>query len=282
MDRRLTIALVFIVASFGLFGYAVWRTNVVHDVQVLQGTITKNSPVIRLVAMGDNHSDNPIFQTIVDEVRNGPYQGFLHLGDSTDFGTAAEFSSIKARLAILPFPTITTVGNHDIKPDLTRAQYISAYGQLPCSSHDIGHVHIISLDNADRKVGFTKNCLEFLRTDLAAHPTGPIIIMYHRPFHLPLNAITGDDETSASRKTNEQFLALIQQSANIKLILSGHVHSYIPYTLAGVPAVVSGGGGDEAQRALGGSSSNLFHYLEITLIGDNVYTQMHPVQRTER
>lgn len=281
MDRRLSIALVFIVASFGLFGYALWRTNVVHDVQVLQGTITKNSPVVRLVAMGDNHTDNPIFQTILDEVRNGPYQGFLHLGDSTDYGTATEFSAIKARLATLPYPTINTVGNHDIKPDLTRTQYISAYGQQPCSSHDIGHVHIIAIDNADRKVGFSKSCLEFLRNDLIAHPTGPIIIMYHRPFNLPLSALTGDDETSASRQTNIQFLEYISQAANIKLILSGHVHSYIPYTLAGIPAVVSGGGGDEAQRALGGSSSNLFHYLEITVIGDDVYTQMHQVQRSD-
>jgi hypothetical protein len=105
--------------------------------------------------------------------------------------------------------------------------------------------------------------------------------MYHRPFNLPLSALTGDDETSASRKTNIQLLEYISQATNIKLVLSGHVHSYIPYTLAGIPAVVSGGGGDEAQRALGGSSSNLFHYLEITVIGDNVYTQMHQVQRSD-
>lgn len=280
MDRRLTIALVFIVASFGLFGYALWQTNVVHDVQELQGTITKNSPVIRLVAMGDNHTNNPIFQTILDEVRSGPYQGFLHLGDSTDFGTTEEFTAIRQQLTTLPYPTIFAVGNHDIKPDLTRTRFISVYNQQPCSSHDIGHVHIIALDNADRKVGFPKDCLQFFLEDLKAHPTGPIIVIYHRPFNLPLSAITGDDETSASRRSNIQLLEYMRLAPNIKLVLSGHVHSYIPYSLDGVPAVVSGGGGDEAQRAIGGASSNLFHYVEITAIGDDVYTQMHQVQQT--
>jgi 3',5'-cyclic AMP phosphodiesterase CpdA len=281
MDRRITTALFFIVASFGLLGYALWRTNILQDVVALQEKTTQSGPTVRLAAFGDNHTDNEIFHTILRDISTQPYDALLHLGDSTDYGTTEEFSIVRRQFSQLPFPTIHTVGNHDIKPDLTRTRFTAAYQQAPCSSRNVGHVHTISLDNADRKVGFSDDCLEFLQRDLAAHQTEPIIITYHRPFNLPLNALTGDDETPTSRASNIRFIEYIQSAPNIVLLLSGHVHTYINYSLAGIRAVVSGGGGDAAQRALGGQQNNYFHYLDIVVHGSEVTVTPNEVQLSD-
>ena len=140
MDRRLSLALAFIVASFGFLGYAVWHTNLVSDIRSIKPTTPKNTMVTTLVAMGDNHTDNEIFHSILKEVATQPYQAFIHLGDSTDQGTALEFSVMAKQMNALPVPTIIHLGTHDLNPDVTDERFLYASHQRTCSIHSVGHV----------------------------------------------------------------------------------------------------------------------------------------------
>lgn len=281
MERRLLISLSFIVASFGLLGYAIWHTNAFRTIRELQPTESgKTGPTLRFIAVGDNHGDNPIYDQILQEVKNGPYAFLLNVADETNDGTTEEFQVVKQLHTTLPFPVEYTVGSHDFRADPTRKLFVDAFGQQPCRSADYQQLHLIVLDNGDRKVGFSDNCLEWLKNDLAAHTTQPIIIAYHRPFDLPLSAITGDDETPASRLTDAKFLDIIRPAKNIQLIINAHLHTFLPYTLNDIPAVVTGGGGEQAQQILGGSKANYFHYLVVTVTGSSVSYVVHRVQLT--
>ncbi len=234
----------------------------------------------QFLVIGDTHGVNPIYQQMVSEVRDRPYRFLLHLADASEDGTAEEFSAVRMLEAQLHFPVYHTVGNHDIASDPTRRLFTTAFQQAAWGSWTIGSVRLIILDNADRKVGFSSDQLDWLETELAKPHAGPTILAYHRPFDLPLADVLGDDETAASRATNQRLVAILQTHP-VDYIFTGHLHTYLEYTVAGIPAVVSGGGGDPAQAVLGGPKNNLFHYLIVTVTGQNLQVDVRHIQLTE-
>ncbi|MBI3572865.1 MAG: metallophosphoesterase [Candidatus Kerfeldbacteria bacterium] len=231
---------------------------------------------VSFAVVGDNHGVNPIYTHMIGELSKQHLNFLLNLADTSEYGTAQEFTAVRNLEQKLPFPVYHTVGNHDIKADPSRGLFHQVFNQNPWSGHDIGPVHLVILDNADRKVGFPAASLDWLERDLAAHKTKTILIAYHRPFDLPLTRLIGDDETKASRRSNDRFLSIIK-SYRIAYIFTGHVHTYFPYTVDGIPAVISGGGGNPAQDILGGSRANFFHYLIVTVKNGTVSVDLHRV-----
>ncbi len=241
--------------------------------------IVQPESVIRFAVVGDNHGDNPIYRQILKDIAHQPYTFLLNLADTSEHGLSEEFLNIRELEATLPYPVYHTVGSHDIKTDTTRQSFVKAFGHQPWYSIDQGRMHLIILDNADRKVGFPLAELEWLEQDLRAHNTTVNLIAYHRPFDLPLANLLGDDETKASTISNER-LKTILAGQNVQYIFTSHLHTYLPYSVAGIPAVVTGGGGDPAQIVLGGAKNNYFHYLEVTIKGNTV--DVNPIRVTLR
>ncbi len=274
----------------GLLGLAV-ITTVGISLWTLRGPLRKTFVAItdqasrpksqvRFAVIGDNHGDNPIYRQILDELKSKPIDFAVNLADTSEYGTREEFTRVKELESALPYPVYHTVGSHDIKTDPSRALFTGVFGTAPWYSFDQGEVHFIVLDNGDRKVGFPADSLVWLAKDLADHRDKTILIAYHRPFDLPLSQIVGDDETAASRVTNREFKKIIAEYP-VKFIFTAHLHTYLPYTVGDVPAVVTGGGGDPAQAAIGGPPNNLFHYLLVTVQNGRVTTEIHRVQRRE-
>jgi len=283
MMTRYKIVVAFILASFVVFGYAVWSTGIWRQAVKIAEDIrpSANADTLTFVVVGDNHGANPIYRQMVEEIRGGKHAFLLNVADLTETGTSEEFAELTQLHKLLPFPIEYTVGNHDIRTDHNRQLFVDAFGQQPCRAVDYQQLHLIVLDNADRKVGFPDDCLDWLEADLAGNSLKPTVIAYHRPFGLPLSSLTGDDDTPAARLTNERFKTIIAPYKNIQLILSGHIHTYIPYTLAGIPAVVSGGGGDPAQSAIGGAKANFFHYLVVTAKNETLSYAVKRLQISE-
>ena len=237
----------------------------------------KPEPTVRFAVIGDSHGVNPIYQQALKDMADDHISFLLHLADNTEDGTAAEFNADVALEKQSHFPVYHTVGNHDIKSDDSRSLFTQSFGEAPDHAIDQGQVHLVVLDNADRHVGFSQGTLNWLSADLAAHKNQVLMIAYHRPFGLPLATILGDDETTTSSANNKKFLDIIR-AYNVKYIFTAHVHTYLQYTLQGVPAVISGGGGDPAQAVLGGPSANFFHYLIVTVRGSDVSVEMRRLQ----
>jgi hypothetical protein len=155
----------------------------------------------------------------------------------------------------------------------------------PWRSVEVGDLHLILLDNADRKIGFPKEELDWLEQDLKAIPLDKtIIVAYHRPFNFPLASIVGDDETSASRKTNERFLNILANYP-ITHIFTGHIHTSLDYTMTlskdangnatkSVPVTISGGGGQPPQSGFGGLLPEKYHALKVTVQKNTLTTKL--------
>jgi hypothetical protein len=273
MRRFFFIFLAILVVGFGVVWWR-WHPAVVQVAQTIRQTVTPQ-PTVRFAVVGDNHGVNPVYRQILSDIKGQNFQFLLNLGDTSNEGKPEEWQAVKELESTLTFPVYHTVGSHDINTDDTRNSFTAAFGHAPWYAIDSGQLHLIILDNADRKVGFPAKELDWLERDLAAHETSVNILAYHRPFSLPLASLLGDDETAASAKTNERLTAMLRQY-NVKQIFTSHLHTNLPYTLAGVPAVVSGGGGDPAQFVLGGAKNNYFHYLEVTIKGSDV--QVTPIR----
>jgi 3',5'-cyclic AMP phosphodiesterase CpdA len=259
-------------------GFSAWslRSPIKQGVDFLQGQVGGKAQ-LRFAVVGDNHGDNPVYREIIDRIKDEHYAFLLNVADTSEFGKPEEFRALKDLEATLPFPVYHTVGNHDIKTDPTRESFQAAFGHGPNTSITKGDVHVLILDNADRKVGFSRETLDWLAQELAKDPNGTFMVAYHRPFGLPLASVAGDDETGTSRRSNDALLKLLQLHQVIQ-IFTAHLHTYIPYAVAGMPAVVTGGGGDPAQAVLGGPTNNLFHYLEVEVKNNKANITVHPVQ----
>lgn len=231
---------------------------------------------IRFAVVGDNHGVNPVYQQIISELADKPMDFLLNVADTSEDGTAAEFSAVRQLESSLRYPVYHTVGNHDIDSNGSRGTFTRTFDQPAWGVRRLPGIRLIILDNADRKVGFSTDQLEALEEELEQTYDGVTILAYHRPFDLPLTALVGDDETTTSRRSNNRLLAILRAHP-VDYIFTGHIHTYLPYSVAGIPAVVSGGGGDPAQTAIGGEKNNYFHYLEVTVRGQQISVQVHRV-----
>lgn len=280
MRTRTVVGLIGLLIVVAASGISLWILR-----QPLQATYSairaesssSGASAIRFAVVGDNHGDNPIYRQILRELKDQPLEFLLNIADTSEYGTREEFATVKGLESDLPFPVYHTVGNHDIKTDDARTLFAQAFGHSGNMSYDHGNLHVVILDNADRKVGFTSDGLAWLRNDLARHRDDTIIIAYHRPFDLPLGQVVGDDETAASRATIREFKNIIV-GYPVKYIFTSHLHTYLPYVVQDIPAIVSGGGGDPAQTVLGGPSANLFHYLLVTVRDGKVETEVRRVE----
>ncbi len=264
-------------AALALLGFSLWtlRAPLRSAWQLWRAAPTSRS-TLTFAVVGDNHGVNPIYRQILRELPGQRPSFLLNLADTSERGATEEFQQVKETESILPFPVYHVVGSHDIKTDPTRRGFIDVFGRASWWSLDVGPLHLVIMDNADRQVGFPAASLDWLEEDLRQYQDQTVIVAYHRPFNLPFSKLLGDDETSASRQTNDRFVKLLQRY-RVAYVLTAHVHTYLPYTLGGIPAVVSGGGGDPAQTILGGPKNNYFHYLTVTVEGKNVSVTPHRV-----
>jgi len=245
----------------------------------------KNAATVTFAVVGDNEGSNPVYDDLIRQIAaDQSIQFVLHVGDATSTGSARELQELKdlhVRLG-LKVPVYIVPGNHDIIADEAATAWKNSEGER-WRSVDIGNLHLVLLDNAARKVGFPKEELDWLEQDLQGRPEGATTILaYHRPFAYPLANILGDDETSASRKTNERFLAILTAQP-VDYIFTGHIHTAIEYVMVlerdvhdrvvqSVPVTVSGGGGQPIQSAFGGLLKEKFHALKVRVEGKDIQT----------
>lgn len=281
----------------GLAGLVLWYQHIGAPNQtiadIIPGETPLRKPPVTFAVIGDNEGDNPVYRDLIQQIAaDRDVQFLIHVGDTTNLGGEAELQALVALHAQLGLtvPVYAVPGNHDIKDDAQRTAFQKTFGQVP-RSVDVGNVHLVLLDNADRKIGFPQADLDWLERDLAkvqaARAESQVtILVYHRPFAYPLAEFFGDDETRTSRLTNERFLALIAKYA-VQHVFTGHIHTALDYTMvtqtdatnrstSTVPVTISGGGGEPIQSAFGGLVKESFHWLKVTVAGTEVEVTLQP------
>ncbi len=227
------------------------------------------------IVVGDTEGVNTISEKFAAEVEQSQAEFVVHVGDFVPTGQAEEFTEINKLFKDLTiYPTL---GNNDLGSvlDYNETNYKQYIQEELYYSFDHGQAHFIVLDNANRNVGFDSDQLTWLEEDLSKVKTRHAssqqkqytFIFFHKPFKLPLEEYTGDDDTPLSRKHNKQFREIISQY-KIDHIFCGHVHTYFTYNIDETPTTITGGGGAKPQSILGGDASSFYHYLEITISDD--------------
>lgn len=230
--------------------------------------------------IGDNEGVNDEYTRLFGQIAKDPDIEFvLHVGDLVANGGKTEIDEFLKyqQMFNLQVPFYAIPGNHDTYDDPDRTAFVEAFGVIP-RSIDFEQVHLVLLDNAERKVGFTDAELDWLEKDLQSAAGKKIILAYHRPFNYPFAATFGDDETKTSRASNEKFQAMIS-NYSIAAIFNGHIHTYLEFpfiiydatnTSKRIPDYVSGGGGQPPQDIFASIFSADYHWLKVTVTDDGV------------
>lgn len=257
LKRSAFILAILIVIAGGLaigLGFA-WRG-------FLPATTNHGQPSgLAFAVIGDSEGHADLLREALTRAKSLGAQFVLHTGDISEDGTPENLKQMSDVISQSDLEVTTAVGNHDIRSDSTRQLFASHFNP-PNTAFDRDGYRFLILDNADRKVGFSDETLAFAEQDIQAHPDAHYILVFHRPFDLPLSALIGDDETPASRATNERFVTLIDR-ADVAAVFNGHLHLYLPYSFHGIRSFVTGGGGGEAQSVLGPLGSQEKHFLMV-------------------
>ncbi len=284
---------VYLIAALALIaigtGVVMWRGHTNSPITAITKLFpyANHAATVTFGVIGDNEGDNATYRSLMQKLTaDSSIQFILHLGDAMENGGVTEVDQLKnlnAQLGVkVPFYIVP--GNHDLTDDATESAFQHVFGVIP-RSIDIGTVHLVLLDNAERKVGFSASELSWLENDLRAWSAKKTkddiaILAYHRPFAYPFASLLGDDETKTSRASNDKFLAILAKYP-VNQIYAGHVHTLIDYdmsvakgadghTTQAVPVTVSGGGGGDIQSAFGGLLQGKFHALKVTVQGSTL------------
>lgn len=145
-------------------------------------------------------------------------------------------------------------GNHDT------AWYDEYFGLRNYFLYNSRCLFII-LDNSSRS--FENNALDTLETALRDYRRENIVILFHYP---PPNSICSN---SVNAENWQKILSVIEPyKENIRMTLSGHVHSYFEDVVDGIRVIVTGGGGARIEHVNAKIDPVLAHHHIVKLYFD--------------
>lgn len=190
--------------------------------------------------LSDMHLDkSPLrlqrFVAVLDQVADLPsVDALLISGDLADHGTAAEYAQLFGSLPDT-VPALLLPGNHDLSAPLLQA--LQEYGH-PASLNgvlDVGGLRIVGMDSHidgedEGKLG--PEALDHARMQLAGWNGPAVLAMHHPP--VPV----GHHVMDRFGLINGDALAeLIHEHENVIGVFTGHVHTALATTFAGVPLI---------------------------------------------
>jgi 3',5'-cyclic-AMP phosphodiesterase len=154
-------------------------------------------------------------------------------GDLADHGGAGEYEQL---FSVLPksMPTLVVPGNHDLTAPLQAALAGRARPSLNATL-DVGGLRMIGLDshidhNDDGQLG--AEAIEYAHTQLSGADGPALLAMHHPP--VPVGHHVMDRFGLANA---DEFAAVIRAHENVIGVLTGHVHTALATTFAGVPLI---------------------------------------------
>jgi predicted phosphodiesterase len=221
---------------------------------------------LRIAAMAD-------IQTAMDDVDqvfavinavDPPVRFVVGMGDITERGHADEFDLWDTQRATLNVPFYTTVGNHDVWAPQDRV--LARLGR-PDFHFDFHGVAFTFVDSGD--AGLDPLVEQWLDGWLAQSIDQPHLFMTHIP---PIDPTGVRDGSFRSVRDADRLLARLA-TGKVDLTLYGHIHTFVQFENAGIPAYVSGGGGAQPMHFDGIGR----HFLVV----DVDATAARPVQSVE-
>jgi len=186
------------------------------------------------VALGDVQNGVDTLPDIFVRLAAEPRVEFvLGMGDLTQDGSVEQMDHFQSVLEALPLPLYSTIGNHDAPED---TPWHELFGR---SSERFAYrgVQFSLIDSASSTV--TEQVYDWLDIWLADARDRVHIVTTHMA---PIDPVGVRNGSFASRAEAGKILSKLA-AGQVDLTLYGHVHSYYSFENAGIPALITGGGG---------------------------------------
>ncbi|MAD60536.1 MAG: metallophosphoesterase [Myxococcales bacterium] len=187
-------------------------------------------------------------------------------GDLTRRGAREELEEFqRQQLQHLPFPCYATLGNHELGTEGVPFYHYFGRGSF---SFEYGGARFTLIDGASASIApRTQKSLNLWLDE-------GIDQLHILATHIPL--LDPDGTRGGSHASRLEAAALISefQAHNLDLLLYGHVHTYRYFYQAGIPTIISGGGGSIPMRLDGIGR----HYV-VFEVNSNRNSLSHLVQR---
>lgn len=160
-------------------------------------------------------------------------------GDLTEQGTRGQLERFERELETLLVPFYSTLGNHEL--GTTPPPYQALFGRANLHFHYRGTAFSL-IDSGSATL--SPRSMDWLEGWLDEDRARPHVFVTHYP---PIDPIGVRNGSFASRAEAHQLIARLAEG-KIDLCLHGHIHSFYAFTMAGIPAYISGGGGAIPER----------------------------------
>lgn len=219
----------------------------------------------RVAAMADIQTALPDVDDVFEAISAVPDVRFvIAMGDITERGELAEYDLFETQLATLDVPFYSTIGNHELWGPAER--YFDRFGRASFHFRFKGTAFSFA-DSGD--AGIDPLVERWLDDWLLDARDLPHVFLTHMPPVDPVGVRYG-----AFRSTRDGYRLLSRLAdGRVDLQLYGHIHTFIAYEDAGIPAYISGGGG--ADPMLGDGIDR--HFLVIDFDGPRQTVTLHRV-----
>ncbi|GAC1351239.1 MAG: hypothetical protein NVS3B20_01450 [Polyangiales bacterium] len=207
----------------------------------------------RIALLSDIQEAIDRVQDIFRRINDDPSIRFVvSAGDLTDHGRADEFERFQRELRSLRVPFYATLGNHDIATSESLFRDYFGRGNFRFSYRSVQFTFIDSASATVDEVAY-----QWLDRWLHEGRAGVHVVTMHIP---PLDPVGTRNASFASRNESGKLLSRLARG-KVDVTLYGHIHSYYAFSNAGIPAIISGGGGAHPERMDGIGR----HYVTVDL-----------------
>jgi hypothetical protein len=207
----------------------------------------------RFAAMADIQNALPAVDDMFRAISAVPDLRFVvGMGDITERGDIDEYDLFDRQLQTLAIPFYTTLGNHELWGPAER--FFARYGRASFHFGFKGAAFTF-VDSGD--AGLDPLVEGWLAGWLAEAKDQVHVFLTHIP---PLDPFGGRYGSFRSAEDGRRLLAQLVRG-HVDLTLYGHIHTYIKFENAGIPAYISGGGGALPMRWDGIDR----HFLAVTI-----------------
>lgn len=196
--------------------------------------------ILRFAVLGDIQNAIVDIQDVYQRIAAEPGIDFvLSPGDLTAHGTREELEWFETELRSLPIPFYSTLGNHEL--GTSPPPYQAVFGRANLHFH-YRNVAFSLVDSASATL--SQLSLGWLEEWLDEDRGRVHVFATHYP---PIDPIGVRNGSFASRLEAHRLIARLAEG-RVDLSLHGHIHSFYAFTMAGIPAYISGGGGAIPER----------------------------------
>jgi predicted phosphodiesterase len=228
---------------------------------------------VTFAVMGDSGGNPLVFGGLLKKVdRDSALAFVIHLGDMVREAGLEQYQTFFTVVRQnLHKPLLAVVGNHELTGDRELNLFHPMFGP-DYYAFQIGQNYFIVINDAAEQEGMSQAQLSWLEAELQKSQNYKTRMVFcHIPLYDPRNV----DKPHALKPEEAAKLSALFKKYNVTHVFAGHIHSYYAGDWKGLPYTITGGAG---APLVGTDPQHAFyHYLKVSLQGDQVQIQVAPL-----